>query len=60
MAITNDSKTAIRKDVELLEGRRNILTAKIAKLKDTHDRLVAERASVITRINNLKNDILTG
>jgi predicted nuclease with TOPRIM domain len=57
MGITNDSKQAIKQELERLEGQKAIVVARIKALGDKKDSLVAKRDSLTDEISNLKKDL---
>lgn len=57
MAISGDSKQAIRQEIDRLEGQRNILNKRIQELKEKRDPLILRRDEINTTLDKLKADL---
>lgn len=57
MGISNDSKQAIKQEIEKLEGKKSILIKQIKEIKERFDRFSARRDEIVTAIQKLKADI---
>lgn len=56
MAISNDSKQAIKDEIDRLQGQKDIIVARIKVIGDKKDSLVTRRDALTVEINNLKAD----
>lgn len=56
MAISNDSKKTIKREIERLEGQKVIAVKRIKELNDKKDSLVIRRDFLTAEIQNLKAD----
>ena len=56
MAISNDSKQTIKREIERLQGQKDIAVKRIKDLNDKKDALVIRRDFLTTEIQNLKTD----
>lgn len=56
MAISNDSKQTIKREIERLEGQKSIAIKRIKELNDKKDMLVIKRDLLTLEIQNLKAD----
>lgn len=58
MAISKDSKQAIKQELNRLEGQKAITVKRIKALGDKKDALVARRDALTAEIQNLKADLV--
>lgn len=58
MAISKDSKQAIKQELDRLEGQKSITVKRIKALGDKKDALVARRDALTAEIQNLKADLV--
>lgn len=56
MAISNDSKQTIKREIERLEGQKALAIKRIKELNNKKDSLVIRRDFLTTEIKNLKDD----
>lgn len=56
MAISNESKQALNKEIDRLQNQKAIIAKRIQDLGDKKDVLVAQRAEINNQINKLQAD----
>lgn len=56
MAISQESKQALAKEIDALQQKKNSLNKRIQELGDKKDVLVAMRAEINSQINKLQAD----
>lgn len=56
MPISNDSKETIKREIDRLQGQKDIVVKRIKDLNDKKDALVTRRDAINIEIQNLKAD----
>ena len=56
MGITKDSKETLSREIERLNGQKEIVVQRIKKLGDKKDQLVMKRDALTAEIQNMKTD----
>jgi chromosome segregation ATPase len=60
MGISKDSRQAIQKEIERLEGQKSIAIRRIKELADKKESLAKRNDSIATELQNLKKDVESG